>query len=140
MLSALEGLKNKPNEVVVTFLFYGKSAIVDQFKTLLVQEENGEVIAERLSARHVIVEYCVEIVCLYICIYLCIYYVTLRNAISPYGEAHTVVLYARAAIARPRDCTFFHNYSTFFHNSTTKWTIRLPISLSMHRPHQRYCD
>ena len=70
-------------------------------------------------------------------------YVTLRNAISPYGEGHTVVLYARAtraAIARPRDCTFFHNYSTFFHNSTTKWTIRLPISLSMHRPHQRYCD
>ena len=49
------------------------------------------IIAERLSARHVIAEYCVEIVCLYIYIY-----VTLRNAISPYGEAHTVVLYARA--------------------------------------------
>ena len=66
---------------------------------------------------------------LYVCIYVYIY-VTLRNAISPYDEAHTVVLYARAtraAIARPRDCTFFHNYSTFFHNSTTKWTIRLPI-------------
>ena len=45
----------------------------------------------------------------------------------PYGEAHTVVLYARAtraAIARPRDCTFFHNYLTFFHNLTTKWTTR----------------
>ena len=68
----------------------------------------SHMIAERLSARHVIAEYCVEIVCLYICIY-----VTLRNAISPYGEAHTVVLYARAtraSIARPRDCTFFHNY------------------------------
>ena len=102
--------------------------------------EQTLIVAERLSARHVIAEYCVEIVCLYIIIYI---YVTLRNAISPYGEAHTVVLYARAtraAIARPRDCTFFHNYSTFFHNSTTKWTIRLPISLSMHRPHQRYCD
>ena len=77
------------------------------------------IIAERLSARHVIAEYCVEIVCLYIYIY-----VRLRNAISPYGEAHTVVLYARptrAAIASPRDCTFFHNYWTFFHNSTTKW-------------------
>ena len=36
---------------------------------------------------------------LYVCIYVYIY-VTLRNAISPYGEAHTVVLYARAAIAR----------------------------------------
>ena len=38
-----------------------------------------------------------------------------------YGEAHTVVLYARptrAAIARPLDCTFFHNYLTFFHKST----------------------
>ena len=46
---------------------------------------------------------------------------------NPYGEAHTVVLYARAtraAIARPRDCTFFHNYLTFFHNSTAKWTTR----------------
>ena len=28
------------------------------------------IIAERLSARHVIAEYCVEIVCLYICIYM----------------------------------------------------------------------
>ena len=46
---------------------------------------------------------------------------------NPYGEAHTVVLYARptrAAIAMPRDCTFFHNYLTFFHNSTAKWTTR----------------
>ena len=46
---------------------------------------------------------------------------------NSYGEAHTVVLYARptrAAIARPRDCTFFHNYLTFFHNSTAKWTTR----------------
>ena len=53
-----------------------------------------------------------------------------RGSVCPfqsYGEAHTVVLYARstrAAIARPRDCTFFHNYSTFFHNSTAKWTTR----------------
>ena len=57
-----------------------------------------------------------------------VYMFTLRNAISPYGEAHTVVLYARAtraAIARPRDCTFFHNYLTFFHNSTAKWTTIL---------------
>ena len=95
-------------------------------------------IAERLSARHVIAEYCVEIVCLYIYMYIYMSRLGMR-----YGEAHTVVLYARvtrAAIARPRDCTFFHNYSTFFHNSTTKWTIRLPFSLSMHRPHQRYCD
>ena len=46
---------------------------------------------------------------------------------NSYGEAHTLVLYARptrAAIARPRDCTFFHNYLTFFHNSTAKWTTR----------------
>ena len=46
---------------------------------------------------------------------------------NPYGEANTVVLYARptrAAIARPQDCTFFHNYLTFFHNSTAKWTTR----------------
>ena len=68
-------------------------------------------------------------------------YIYMSRLGMPFGEAHTVVvLYARAAIARPRDCTFFHNYSTFFHNSTTKWTIRLPISLSMHRPHQQYCD
>ena len=59
---------------------------------------------------------------LYVCIYVYIYMSRLG---MHYGEAHTVVLYARAAIARPRDCTFFHN-------STTKWTIRLPISLSMH--------
>ena len=42
------GLKSR-NEVVVAFLFYGKSAIVDQFKKLLVQEENGEVIKEEIS-------------------------------------------------------------------------------------------
>ena len=42
-------LHNKPpNEVVVTFLFYGKSAIVDQFKNLIVHEENGEVIKEEI--------------------------------------------------------------------------------------------
>ena len=37
------------------------------------QEHLDPVIAERLSARHVIAEYCVEIVCLYICIYIYIY-------------------------------------------------------------------
>ena len=101
-----------------------------------------EIIAERLSARHVIAEYCVEIVCLYICMYVYIYvYIYMSRLGMPYGEAHTVVLYARGAIARPRDCTFFHNYSTFFHNSTTcKMDDSPSISLSMHRPHQRYCD
>ena len=59
-----------------------------------------------------------------------IYMSRFRNVIwrGPY-----CVLYARAtraAIARPRDCTFFHNYSTFFHNSTTTWTT---ILFLMHR-------
>ena len=42
-------LQNKlQNEVIVTFLFYGKFTIVDQFKKLLVHEENGEVIEEEI--------------------------------------------------------------------------------------------
>ena len=68
------------------------------------------------------------------CIYLAICHGVAFVLFNPYGEAHTVVLYARptrAVIARPRDCTFFHNYLTFFHNyltffhnSTAKWTTR----------------
>ena len=64
--------------------------------------------------------------------YLAVRYLSICHGVAfvlfnSYGEAHTVVLYARptrAAIARPRDCTFFHNYLTFFHNSTAKWTTR----------------
>ena len=66
-------------------------------------------------------------VSIYQSIYLSICHGVAFVLFNPYGEAHTVVLYARptrAAIARPRDCTFFHNYLTFFHNSTAKWTTR----------------
>ena len=64
---------------------------------------------------------------MYQSIYLSICHGVAFVLFNSYGEAHTVVLYARptrAAIARPRDCTFFHNCLTFFHNSTAKWTTR----------------
>ena len=48
------------------------------------------IIAERVSARHVIVKYCVEFVCLYV------YMSRLGMQSAQYGEGHTVVLYARA--------------------------------------------
>ena len=37
------------NEVVVTFLFYGKSVIVDQFKKLILLDENGELLEQSIS-------------------------------------------------------------------------------------------
>ena len=112
-----------------TVLFGFKQAYRNKLILSLMSSEQetiavpDKMIAERLSARHVIVKYCVEFVCLYVYIY-----VTLRNAISSIrrGPYCSIVCEGHKGSKAPRGCTFFHNYSTFFHNST-KWTpVHLP--------------
>ena len=71
------------------------------------------IIAERLSARHVIAEYCVEIVCLYIYIYIC--YAQTMDRDNPWIALLKVWIRALRgqsmdcpALARSMDCATTH--------------------------------